>query len=449
MIPQAMKRSRWLIIAPTFNCDGRAASLTITDKLPYLEAAGIDLEVISTVTGARHPHLVHHQVWPVGPSAIRFDYRHVTAKRHGRGLRYKLQTVALSVLLAPAILVERILTGLSGHWSWTPAAAIRACLLNRARPFDLIFSTGGPVSAHLAGWMAHKWTGLPWIAEVHDPIVNHRDPKESPMRFRLSREHWLERQLERMICNDAQVAWWFTNAAVASARQRNPQLGERGFCVLPGAQQPEIAARHQYNDSLQIGHFGVLADSRSLAEFLEGLSLWIDRNPNARSIVRLHVYGTGLDARAKLVADARKLWDMIVCHGRLERDPVSGESGRTQVTRKMQECDALLLLHGNVPSCAEYIPSKIYEYIWARRPILALTHRNAQLDDLVRRYGGVIADNVDAKSVVAALDDVWMKWQNKTLEPSGASPIGVDQAVSAILERVKTAANRASQQGVS
>ena len=439
MIPPVMKRRRWLIIAPTFNCDGRAASQTITDKLPYLEDAGIDMEVISSVTGERHSRIAHHQVWPLGPSGIRFDYRHVTSKRYGRGFRYKIQTVALSIVLAPAILVERILTGLSGHWSWTPAAAIKAWSLNRAQPFDLIFSSGGPVSAHLAGWMAHKLTGLPWIAEVHDPIVNRRDPKENKLRARLSRERWIERVLEKLVCDDAQVAWWFTDAAVAAARGRNPQLGERGLSLLPGAKQPEVNVSHQYCDVLRIGHFGVLSDSRSLAEFLEGLYIWINRNPSARSVVQLHVFGTGLDPRAKQVAEVRNMWDMIVSHGRLERDPITGESGRTQVTRKMQECDALLLLHGNVPWCAEYIPSKIYEYIWARRPILALTHQNSQLDDLVQRYGGVIANSLDANSVAAAMDVVWSKWKSQSLDSSSVAPVGVDSAVATIMNRVDCA----------
>ena len=38
---------RWLILAHGFNMDGRAASQTITDKVPYLLAAGLDLTVLS------------------------------------------------------------------------------------------------------------------------------------------------------------------------------------------------------------------------------------------------------------------------------------------------------------------------------------------------------------------------------------------------------------------
>ena len=38
-------RQRWLILSHAFNMDGRAASQTITDKLPHLRRAGIEVVV--------------------------------------------------------------------------------------------------------------------------------------------------------------------------------------------------------------------------------------------------------------------------------------------------------------------------------------------------------------------------------------------------------------------
>jgi len=317
--------------------------------------------------------------------------------------------------------------------------------LHRKKPFDLIYSSGGPISAHLAGWMAHKLTGLPWIAEIHDPIVAMTQAQPTSLRARLSREKYVERLLENLVCSDTHVAWWFTKAALAAARSRNTQLRERGFYVLPGVMPPEVLEQHEYGEYLNIGHFGKVSGTRSLHEFLLGLNTWIERDPKAREVIRLHIYGGGIDARARQTADQLNLWDVIVCHGRLERDPVTGESGRTQVTRKMQQCDALLLLHGNDPSCAEYIPSKVYEYFWARRPILALTHMNPQLDELVGQFGGIIPADMAPNTIADSLDGIWNKWKSKTLEPSSASPIGVDVAVATILKHVTDVKTNASR----
>ena len=56
------KYQNWLILSHCFNMDGRAASQTITDKIPYLIDAGIKLHVLSAVTGKKdnRPRYQHH-----------------------------------------------------------------------------------------------------------------------------------------------------------------------------------------------------------------------------------------------------------------------------------------------------------------------------------------------------------------------------------------------------
>jgi hypothetical protein len=129
---------------------------------------------------------------------------------------------------------------------------------------------------------------------------------------------------------------------------------------------------------------------------------------------------------------------MVVAHGRLERDLRSGLSGREQVMKHMQESDALLLLHGMDPVCAEYIPSKFYEYLWARRPVFALTHLNPQLDDLLRQRYGYLAPSDDPEAISAQLRKLWSDWQNRSLPESPVGPISVGDAVQVILERLRS-----------
>ena len=47
------EKKRWLILTHAFNMDGRAASLTITDKIPYLLEAGVEPIVFSAITGIK------------------------------------------------------------------------------------------------------------------------------------------------------------------------------------------------------------------------------------------------------------------------------------------------------------------------------------------------------------------------------------------------------------
>jgi hypothetical protein len=54
----------WLILSHCFNMDGRAASLTITDKLKYLTERGIKFTVLSGVSGTHDKRFEHLQLLP-------------------------------------------------------------------------------------------------------------------------------------------------------------------------------------------------------------------------------------------------------------------------------------------------------------------------------------------------------------------------------------------------
>ena len=98
--------------------DGRAASQTITDKIPYLLKAGVEPIVLSGITGLKDQRFPHHQYLAWGPAGFRFDFRHWVANRYGRGVLYKVSTSLVSILLAPFIALERALLGYSSQWSW-------------------------------------------------------------------------------------------------------------------------------------------------------------------------------------------------------------------------------------------------------------------------------------------------------------------------------------------
>lgn len=419
---------KWLILSHAFNMDGRAASLTITDKIPYLRALGIEPVVLSGVMGEHERSFPHHQLLPWGPAGIRFDLRHVIAKRFGRGALYRVATALLGIALAPLVLVERLLLGLRNQWSWALPAFFKARQLLQRGDVDLVYTTGGAYSAHLAGYWLKRFTGCRWIAEIHDPMVI---PETAPR----TRDARFQARLEGWICQHADRVWWFTDGALASARRRHPSLGERGFMVLPGANPPVHRVAYEHGPACVFGHFGSLSATRSLAPALHGLAALLRRRPALRPAVRVEVYGGDLDAEAQQVVDAEGLQDVVRPLGRLEFDPVTGQSGRERVLKRMQQVDVLLMMHGQVPECAEYIPSKLYDYLWAHRPVLAFTWRNPQLDALVMARGGFVAPTDRPEAIEAALEAAVDAWREDRLAPPTAGPLSVEEAVSTIVAR--------------
>jgi hypothetical protein len=180
-----------------------------------------------------------------------------------------------------------------------------------------------------------------------------------------------------------------------------------------------------------------LANDRSLSVILRAVHSLIAKYPEVREVIRVHAYGAPLDT---LTTDAIKhhgYTDLLIAHGRLERDPHTGKSGREQVAQKMQEADVLILLHGCDEWCSEYIPSKFYDYLWAGRPIWAITHRNPQLDQMLLERGSYLSVDGDEEGVAKTLERIYFDWKSKELITPIYNPIGVDQAVSQILEHVQ------------
>jgi hypothetical protein len=315
---------------------------------------------------------------------------------------------------------------------------------------DVVYSTAGAWSAQLAALWLKKSTGVFWMAEIHDPLVIRSSAEDLGFGVPSNRDARFRKWLETQICKHADVAWWFTDGAVHYAKLRNPNLNEpgnaKGVMVIPGAEPPGAAVEqqahktieqvqpHRYGSHLVISHFGSLAKNRSISTILHRLPSLFQKYPEARSVIQVHVYGAKVDSLTAEAITHHEFADLVIEHGRIEKDPVTGKSGRERIAERMQAADILLLLHGDDAWCAEYIPSKMYEYFWMGRPIWAITHLNPQMNALLAERNAYISAADDATSIDQTLERIWLDWQQKNLMPLTFEPIGVDQAAQKILQ---------------
>lgn len=397
-------KQTWLILSHAYNMDGRAASQTITDKIPHLIKLGVRPIIVSGALGRKDDVVEHHQVLPALPVGLRFDLRHYLKNRTSNKAVYRLMMFLVSVALMPIIVLEKIFIPIETTWSWSISAFIVGRRIIRKERPTLIYSTGGAYAAHIAGYWLSKAYAIPWIAEIHDPMIFEAQPATK------TRKRFLAK-LEKIICTHADIVWWFTEMAMERAKERNPQLAERGHYVIAGVDAPDFRkVSYEKTDHLSIGHFGSLSETRNLHVFLAALKLFLERDLKRISQVRLHLYGGSMDAISARAISEFPYPEVIQNFGRLEADPITGESGRVRVLKQMNSKDCLLLLHGTVPFCEEYIPSKLYEYLWTQRPILALVHNNAQLNGILREFNHWAVDAENIEEITRALDELYGRW---------------------------------------
>lgn len=413
-----MKTERnWLIITHCANLDGRAASQHIDDRLPHLRRKGVTPVVLSGPTGPPLPDTVHVRVYSVAPSGLRFEIGQNLKDRVAHGPWFRVLGNAFRLFVLPFYLVEKILLDVESQWSWFVTAAARGHFLCKRYDPEIIYSTGGPFSAHIAAGILSALHRKRWIAELQDPLV-HGDWQRSRRALRAYA------RVERFICGRADEVVFVTDGARRLADGRNG-LGDRGWVVYPGSDPGLVPpAPHAKGAHCRFAHFGSLAGSRNITVFLDALERLLRAEPDLARVVRLDLYGSGdRGVRERIRAFSRQ--DCITDRGRLSR---------REAHAAMRQSDVLLLIQNTSDFSFETIPSKTYEYLQMGRPILGLVHGNPELDGMLRSQGHVAVDATDPGAVMGGIRTSVDRWRKDDRSSAGKnSPHTVAAAVDRLI----------------
>jgi hypothetical protein len=379
----------WLILSYFSGIDGMACAQHIDDRLPLLQARGIIPILLTGVCGKARVDVPTVQAPSVAPSGVRFELRHLRR----RIFTLKFAAPILNLLLLPFYVLEKLLIDLNSQWSWFPLAIVRGRQLCRKFRPEIIYSTGGPASAHLAAAVIARRFGIPWIAEFQDPLV-HEDWRRS------RRALWVYAWLERLICARADAIIFVTEGARERADLRTGLHG-RGWTLYPGADPAGMPQDiYEKGEFCRFAHFGSFGGSRNPKVFLEALRQLIAERPEMASVIRLDLFGS-CDRLSRFIIADFPAPEMICDCGRVPR---------LQALSAMKRSDVLLLIQNTEKYSAETIPSKVYEYFLAGRPILALVHDNPELGEMMTRKGHIAVEANLAEEVregIAALADRW------------------------------------------
>lgn len=289
---------------------------------------------------------------------------------------------------------------LPDRWSSWLVGALPAGLrmIRRYRP-AVIWTTYPLASAHLIGAALHRLTGLPWIADFRDPMVEQIDGQWFPGDASVRRARLF---VERRVARSAAAATFCTNTALQIFSERHgwPQgdsrahVIENGYDPLPFEKAAQLPSRRD-PDRLTLVHSGTLypGPDRDPSALLEAISRLRERAclpANLRIVLR----ATGFDAVYRPLIDRLKLADVVEL-----APPIDYLSA----LREMLDADGLLLFQGHTSNPA--IPAKAYEYLRARRPVLALADEGGETVRLLRRAGiGTVAPINDSMKIEQVLE---------------------------------------------
>jgi glycosyltransferase involved in cell wall biosynthesis len=230
----------------------------------------------------------------------------------------------------------------------------------RHRP-DVILSTYPIASAHYIGWLLGKITRVPWVADFRDPMAQDDYPPDIRLRRALH-------NLEHRVVENATRIFVTTQGTHHLYSRRYPGLPPDRLLVVPNGYDPAIldgpgGNRSKNSEKRILVHSGnIYRNERDPTHFFEALASLKNDEPELMNRVRIMLRGT---RHTEYFQEIVKRLDIgsIVVFG----EPVTYQAAVSE----MQSADGLLILQAR--NCNEQIPAKVYEYMYVRKPIIALT----------------------------------------------------------------------------
>lgn len=287
---------------------------------------------------------------------------------------------------------------------WAIRAGVAGCRVVREQGIDCVYTTSGPHSTHIAGWMIQHFTGIQWIADFRDPWTDNMHYQRSG--WQRSFELWLERRVFRHADSVVTV----TEGFKALFQSKYPEYKGKievirngvdpdDFPVVARAPSPEERSDKPFT----FFYAGILYPKRSPAPFLQALhkvlqSGWLTENDVQADFAGVFDY-PGQSENRELV-DRLGLQSVVNALGYLPRE---------RALDRMMTADGLLLIGENVPESKLYVPGKLYEYLYAQRPILAILEQGEAARLITAAQAGTVFDATDvdgmAREVVRLVQD--------------------------------------------
>lgn len=287
---------------------------------------------------------------------------------------------------------------LPDRWvSWCLSAIPLGYLMIRKYKPAVIMATYPIPTALLIGLILHRLTGIPWIADFRDPMLQDDYPGT---RLQRKAYQWIE---EQVFCT-CKKAIFTTSGTMEYYRQRYPDIPAEKFAVIENGYDEDgfkaVASEQsirptQSTACVTLLHSGTLySNDRDPSAFVQAIAkLKLVGQVDASSL-RIILRGTGDDHYFNAMVRSHGVEDII----RIEK-----AVPYYAALQEMQNVDGLLVFQG--PTVNTQVPAKVYEYFRAKKPILGLLDLTGETAKILAREGFQDLAKIDSvPSIMCALE---------------------------------------------
>lgn len=284
---------------------------------------------------------------------------------------------------------------------WLPFAVAEGLRLHRAAPFDALLSTAPPYTAHLAAALLSRLTRLPLVLDFRDDWVGnprHHYPTPFHAYLNAALEGFALRQARRVCVINAPIQ--------AQMARRHPDLPPpevlpQGFdpADFEGVEAAPSAGR------FRLTYTGMFYDAQTPDVLLEAVHRLMRRRADVAETIEL-VFAGLLPEASRRRAEALGLGSRLRYLGYLPHGEIPAlQRGST----------ALWLTVGERAGAEGISTGKLFEYLGARRPILALVPEGDVRAVLADHPAAWMAPPGCVEGVERALESLFEAWQQERL----------------------------------
>ena len=251
---------------------------------------------------------------------------------------------------------------------------------------DAIISTGTPHSMHLIALALKKKFNIPWIADLRDPWTNIDFYKHLMLtKWADAKQKKRERQVLQTADRVVTVSWhWAKELGEISGR--NVDVVTNGYDEDDFKNIQSIFSAKEFC----IHHIGEINRDRNPVKFWEAVSELINEREDFKSDLKIRLIGKN-DVS---VSESISVYKLDSYTEKIPHVP------HDNVIHYLLGANLLLLPLNNTPNIMGFVPGKLFEYLAARKPVMAITREDGDSARIVNETGSGIACDFEAKEKI-------------------------------------------------
>ena len=266
---------------------------------------------------------------------------------------------------------------------------------------DVVISTGPPHSVHLIAQKLKQKTNIKWIADFRDPWSNLYYNEEFKQ---LSFAKKKNEKLENSVFKNADCILTVSNSLKKEFDQKATRVE-----VITNGFDDEVVTNTliTLDEKFSISYIGLLPKQSNPKLLFKVLSTLCAEDTDFKANLKLNFIGD-------ISEDVKK---EIINYNLLENTNFIGYVSHKEAIAYQKKAQVLLLLIPNVAKSGGILTGKLFEYLTAKRPILAMGPETGDLSEILKNTSsGVVVDFDNDAKLTSEIRNLYQQYKTGDLQ---------------------------------